>query len=182
MRRFLIISFMLYALLLLIADVYAVQPSIEYSGVITGSVFDEYHVDIPNANVTLWQNGSVVDTQDNPQQANHGNVTARLWMDNKTYPYVTSLYRFDSLAPGEYQVTAEMEGHIASTNVTLDNNIVVVNLTISDYFGTMYDFPGPTALVTAKQTSTTPNPTPAISALITILMICIVAYYIGNKK
>jgi hypothetical protein len=182
MWKFLIINFILYAFLLLIVDVYAIQPSIEYTGVITGSVFDEYHVDIPNSTVTLWQNDGLVDIQKNPQQANHGNVTTRIWMDNKTYPYYTSLYRFDRLAPGQYQVTAEMEGHQAFTNVTLDNNTVVVNLTISDYLGTMFDFSTPTALVTAKQTPAMPNPTPAISALITVLIICIVAYYIGNKK
>lgn len=122
-------------------------PLTENRGVITGSVFDSRQVDLTGANVALWQNGSLVDVQDNPQRADRGTATARIfWMDNKTYPYYTSLYRFDHLKPGQYQIIADFEGHNVSANASVDDNTIIANLTIPDHLDSMWDVPTPTPI------------------------------------
>jgi protocatechuate 3,4-dioxygenase beta subunit len=106
-----------------------------YTGGITGNITDLQGILADDTNVTLWQNGQVVRIPMNPQIS-----------------YRNGTYLFEHLAPGEYQLTSEVQGHKGlpvSVNVT--NNTVNVNLTIQGYYLMLPPSPTPLPTLTPQQ-------------------------------
>jgi hypothetical protein len=98
-------------------------PSSYYvsQGVITGMVYDDNNVGIPDASVTLWSNGQVFNIPENPQLTNDGRTSA------------TGSYHFANVPNGQYTVTGEKNGHTASAIVTIGENGAHADLYIQGY-------------------------------------------------
>lgn len=107
-----------------------VSAAVPYD-VIPGQVLDEYGSPVPNATVTLWQDG-------------------RLWQPNEsifpgiTNPQTTEIegdkagaFLFGMLYPGNYTLTVEKYGYEASASVNISNTTVhspyTTNIVIDDF-------------------------------------------------
>jgi hypothetical protein len=102
---------------------------------IKGFVLDEAGNPVPDANVSLWQNGTLVPCgMGNPQQSR--------FFDKIVYSYPSSneyagMFWFGMIYPGEYTIRAEKRGHVGTTitNVTPVevHYAFVANVTIPGY-------------------------------------------------
>lgn len=111
-------------------------PNITYPQYLTGFVVDDLGHSVPGANVTLWQNGQMLNYSGNPQESGDG-LTAPLGV----YTFVISQ---DSLQPGTYQIIAIAGSYLGSINVDYNGTTVSKNITL---LGFVY-VPGPTATPT----------------------------------
>lgn len=101
---------------------------------IKGFVVDENGNPVPDANVSLWQNGSLVPcSMGNPQQS-------RFYDMLSTYPssreYV-GMFWFGLIFPGQYMIRAEKRGHVGTTTTNVTevetHYAFVANVTLSGY-------------------------------------------------
>lgn len=100
-------------------------------GAITGVIYDQNNVGLPNANVTLWyyrknvhgaiERISPVDLPENPQLANDGR-TAQV-----------GRYRYGMVPSGDYCLTGEKEGRMYYTLIHLDQGTVTQDVIIPGY-------------------------------------------------
>ncbi len=101
---------------------------------IKGFVVDENGNPVPDANVSLWQNGSLVPcSMGNPQQSRFYDLLS-------TYPssreYV-GMFWLGLIYPGEYTIRAEKRGHVGTTTTSVtvvDTHYAFeANVTLSGY-------------------------------------------------
>jgi hypothetical protein len=100
-------------------------------GAITGVIYDQNNVGIPNANVILWhynknsygaiERTSVVEIPENPQLANDGR-TAQV-----------GRYRYGRVPSGDYCITGEKDGHVYYALIHLDQGTVTQDVIIPEY-------------------------------------------------
>lgn len=139
-----------------------------YMGEITGTIYDQNSVTIPSANVSLWQNGELLIIPKNPQ-----------------YAYSNGTYRFEHIAPGQYQLTAEEEGHVSSpATVTIADTMIKVNITIADYAWLPPGWlpPGPPMTTNVTLVSDRPKPTPAAGILTLLLFLIVAVAYVRKSR
>jgi hypothetical protein len=101
---------------------------------IKGFVLDEDGNPVPRANVSLWQNGTLVPYGlGNPQQSRFYDMLATIPSSRE---YV-GMFWFGMIYPGEYTIRAEKRGHVGTTtaNVTVVevHYAFVANVTIPGY-------------------------------------------------
>lgn len=113
-------------------------------GTVSGLVSDTNRNGVPNANVTLWhwdgeKNTGILRAPDNPQLSN----------DGSTGPIGT--YTFTYVPRGDYNVTAEKDGHMYFAMVHVTQGTYTANVAIPDY-------------VFMAPITPTPTPLPAVSA------------------
>lgn len=105
------------------------------TGAIAGKTTDLQGIISGVTNVTLWQNGSVVRIPKNPQ-----------------YSYQNGTYLFEHLAPGEYMLTAEVQGHSSfPVTVEVGNSTVTANLMVQGYIEMIPPSPTPGPTLTPEQ-------------------------------
>ncbi len=139
-----------------------------YGGGISGVAFDQVGTIIPVAEITLMQNGQIVRMPKNPQHTQYNGT-----------------YIFDHIAPGQYQLTAEIEGHKSSPiTVEVNNSTVVANMTVQDYAYAPPGIPAPTSSAMSTQypspSQAVPTPFPGLSAI--LLTIAISSFFTMKKK
>ncbi|MCD1293435.1 carboxypeptidase regulatory-like domain-containing protein [Methanocella sp. CWC-04] len=124
-------------------------------GTVSGMVTDKNRNGVPDAVVTLWHwngtaNNAILKSPDNPQLSNDGKTAA---IGTYTYTFVPQ---------GQYNVTAEKDGHMYFAMVDVEKGTYTANVAIPDY---VYVVPAPlmpTPAATAEPSATaTPEPTPA---------------------
>lgn len=93
------------------------QP-ISYGNII-GNVHDTNDNGEPYANVTLWQDGKIVNIPENPQQTNDGRTST------------IGNYNFMEVPPGNYIITADKDGKKGSVSVDFNSNSETIDIVIS---------------------------------------------------
>jgi hypothetical protein len=101
---------------------------------IKGFVVDENGNPVPDANVSLWQNGTLVPcSMGNPLQSRFYNMTATIPSSRE---YV-GMFWFGLLYPGQYTIRAEKRGHVGTMTVNVTpvevHYAFVANVTLSGY-------------------------------------------------
>jgi hypothetical protein len=120
-------------------------PQNNNAAMLSGTIYDNAGNKIPDANVTLWQGGSIVNVQNNPQ----------LTQDN-TNPGNLGLFAFMNVPLGTYILSADINGHSTVQTVTVQYGSTNYYLiTIPDY---TYQTPAPLVI-----SSPTPSPAPSIA-------------------
>lgn len=146
-----------------------------YTGAIAGTIRDRTGDTTPQANVSLWKDGHMVDAPDNPQASSWQNVSGR-----------AVNYAFEHLAPGHYTVMAEYYGFGWNDSISVDVGTDTVMADIISPYG----FPHPsrppslTASPSADNSvspSTESRPTPALPWLAVLLILGIVACFMDKK-
>jgi hypothetical protein len=125
------------------------------SGVIIGSLRSKYGYGGGGKNVSLWQDGRIVEMPDNPQSSFQRNYSG------KEVDYV-----FEHLAPGQYMVMVEYYAgtkYNETAYIDVDTNITTADIMITHE-------PPP------------PMPSPTLPGLVVLFIIMIVAYYATKKK
>lgn len=117
-------------------------PAIVYSQYLVGSVVDDLGNSVPDANVTLWQNGQMLNYSGNPQYSGDG-LAAPLG----AYYFIIQQ---DALQPGGYQILAVKDGFMGSIIIDYNGTTVNKNIRIPGY-------------VYVPQPTTTPTPTPSVT-------------------
>jgi hypothetical protein len=141
---------------------------LSYSGSIAGSLHTIYGQHSLQANVSLWQDGRMVDTPDNPQASIERN-----------YNGMTIDYIFKHLAPGNYTVKAEYYGPSPADTISVDVGTGTVRADILSNM-VLPVTPQPTTEVASPSADV--KPTPILSGLLTLLVTGFVLYYLANKK
>jgi hypothetical protein len=99
--------------------------SVTYPQYLTGLVLDCNGYSVPYANVTLWQNGYLVSSPNNPQLSSAGGASA------------LGFYNFtinrNTLQTGEYRIMAEMGGQSGNITVNYAGSSVYCNVSIPSY-------------------------------------------------
>jgi hypothetical protein len=143
---------------------------LSYTGAITGTLRTTSGRYPPHANMSLWQDGRMVETLDNPQASFERNVSG-----------MTIDYMFEHLAPGHYTVVAEYytdDGYKDTVSVDVGTDIKVANILTE----MIVPVPPSSWPSQAASPSTGPKPTPALPGLATLLVIGAVVHYLTNKK
>jgi hypothetical protein len=136
-------------------------------GTVSGFVTDKNRNGVPNALVTLWHwNGTANDgklrSPDNPQFSSDGRTSA---IGTYTYTFVPQ---------GQYNLTAEKDGHMYFAMVNVEKGTFTANVAIPDYVYVVPVTPEPSATATpvaSPTTTVTPEPTktPGFSLIITLI-------------
>jgi hypothetical protein len=100
-------------------------PNATYPQYLTGLVLDCNGKSVPYANVTLWQNGQLVISPNNPQLSSAGGASA-LGMYNFTINQNT-------LQQGAYRIMADMGGQSGNITVNYAGSSVYCNVSIPSY-------------------------------------------------
>ncbi|WP_230739514.1 carboxypeptidase-like regulatory domain-containing protein [Methanooceanicella nereidis] len=90
-------------------------------GSIMGTVYDSRGKEVPNANVTLWQDGKLISLPDNPQLSSDGRTL------------LIGKYYFEKVPFGRYTVRAEIKGYNSVTIVDLNSPLSSSNIVIEGY-------------------------------------------------
>ncbi|HMK46603.1 MAG TPA: hypothetical protein VK436_08255 [Methanocella sp.] len=127
--------------------------STNHTGAIAGTLRTAFGYEVSGINVSLWQDGKMVDRPDNPQSSSQRNLSK------------TSVdYIFDHLAPGHYIVMAEyFEGGDYNDSVTVDvsSEPMRADILLSNIWSRPYGFPDVTFTPTVGKLLASPSLTPA---------------------
>ncbi|WP_048198734.1 carboxypeptidase regulatory-like domain-containing protein [Methanocella arvoryzae] len=146
-----------------------------YTGAIAGTIKTARGYDVTGVNVSLLQDGVMVDRPDNPQSSFHRNLSGKR-ID----------YLFHHLAPGRYTVKAEyFAGADFNDTVTLDMDTKVMRADIVLSKAYMSPLEAPAVIFTpivGEFDAAEPVSTPATSWLIVMLLIVLVATWLDHKR
>lgn len=95
-------------------------PSLAPSIYIGGVVLDQAGAPIPNARIALWQGPGLVRMPDNPRYTGDGNTALK------------GTFNFTDLPPGQYQLSADVQGHKAEADQRFDSS-TNIEMVIKDY-------------------------------------------------
>ena len=148
-----------------------------YTGAITGNIWAAGGYGATGVNMSLWRDGRLVDMPDNPQAS-----------FNRSYSGANVDYLFEHLAPGHYTVMAEYQAPILFNDtvpvdvgtVPMRADIILSNMLIRPTNFPVISFT-PTVGVFSASASTSSKPTPALSCIISLLMIGIVSYFMRRN-
>jgi hypothetical protein len=122
-------------------------------GTVSGVVTDKNRNGVPYANVTIWywdgrENTGIVRCPDNPQLSSDGRTAT------------IGTYTFVYVPQGDFNVTAEKDGHIYYAVISVDQGTTTANVAIPDYVFVVPVTPEPTVIPSAISSGATPTPTP----------------------
>ena len=100
-------------------------PNVTYPQYLSGFIVDDLGNGVPGVNVTLWQNGQLMNYTGNPQESGDGLIAPL-----GAYSFVT---RQDTLQPGVYQIMAQNDGFIGSITVNYQGMTVNKNISLLGY-------------------------------------------------
>lgn len=146
------------------------QEQLSYNGAIAGTIRGTSGSNVTQANVSLWEDGQMVDMPGNPQASSATNFSGR-----------TVDYAFDHLAPGHYTILVQ---YYRYDNYTDTSSVDVGNETVMADIISRQVMPSTPTPISTPDASSTPEakPTPALSGFFTFLVISFIIYCIGNKK
>lgn len=135
---------------------------INYSGEITGSIKDLSGQYLSGVNVSLWQNGQILKSPENPQLASRN-------------------YSFGHLAPGQYELSAVMihfEQFAYTKSIEVKNDTVTMDIVIPFYWTqiapTQQIIPTISKITSIPDLSVTPAPLPGIMEIVITISIGII--------
>lgn len=138
-----------------------------YNGSIAGTLRSAYGPGVEDVNVSLWQDGRMINRPDNPQSSLQRNFSGK-----------SVDYLFEHVAPGRYTVRAEYIYPLPyndTVSVDVGTDAATADIILSHVV--------PTRPSTAPTQVATPSkPTPALPGLVVLLVIGFVIYYKANKK
>lgn len=149
------------------------QEQLSFSGAISGTLSNKYSTRVSKGvNISLWQNGQILDIPQNPQSSYHENISGR-----------DVDFIFEHLAPGQYEVMAEYRDsgkYTDNVSVFVNNEMVSTNITLTrltPHVGT--PSPAPSTSPTAIPANT---PTPFPGVIMILLSIGVAALLILKPK
>jgi protocatechuate 3,4-dioxygenase beta subunit len=149
---------------------------LSYTGAIEGTIQGENGGGTELANVSLWQDGHLVNIPHNPQEELRHNFSGR-----------SIDYTFEHIAPGHYTVMAEYSTiHLVGNIIGNDTVSVDVGMdTVMAEIVSQFAFPQPSWPPDEINSSVSPSkestPTPALPWIVVILVIGFVACFLHDK-